>query len=176
MGASTMITVAPTGAETAKSSAPALPVTIEELLDTARACQDAGAAMIHVHIRDGAGEPTLDISRLRETVAALREQTDLVVQLSTGGSVSDPFEARLAVLTAAPDSCSLTCGTVNFGSDVFMNPWDFVVELYRRTQALEIVPDATHLFPEPGTLNIVIEHAARWFKTHLGSHVPVNAR
>jgi len=43
-------------------------------------------------------------------------------------------------------------------------------------KALEIVPDATHLFPEPGTLNIVIEHAARWFKTHLGSHVPVNAR
>jgi len=43
-------------------------------------------------------------------------------------------------------------------------------------KALEIVPDATHLFPEPGTLNIVIEHAARWFKTHLGSHVPVNSR
>ena len=43
-------------------------------------------------------------------------------------------------------------------------------------KALEIVPDATHLFPEPGTLNIVIEHAARWFKTHLGSYVPVNAR
>jgi putative phosphoribosyl transferase len=43
-------------------------------------------------------------------------------------------------------------------------------------KALEIVPDATHLFPEPGTLNIVIEHAARWFKTHLGSQVRVNAR
>jgi pimeloyl-ACP methyl ester carboxylesterase len=43
-------------------------------------------------------------------------------------------------------------------------------------KAIEIVPDATHLFPEPGTLNIVIEHAARWFKTHLGSHVRVNAR
>ena len=43
-------------------------------------------------------------------------------------------------------------------------------------KAIEIVPDATHLFPEPSTLNIVIEHAARWFKTHLGSHVRVNAR
>ena len=43
-------------------------------------------------------------------------------------------------------------------------------------KAIEIVPDATHLFPEPGTLNLVIEHAARWFKTHLGSHVRVNAR
>ncbi len=40
-----------------------------------------------------------------------------------------------------PDSCSLTCGSVNFGSDVFMNPWDFIVELYRRTQQLEIVPE-----------------------------------
>ena len=45
------------------------------------------------------------------------------------------------MLDADPDSCSLTCGTVNFGSDVFMNPWDFIVELYRETQALEIVPE-----------------------------------
>ena len=141
MGVGTMITVAPTGAETAKADAPALPVTLAELVTTARACQDAGAAMIHVHIRDDSAAPTLDLGRLRETVDALRSETELVVQLSTGGSTSDGYGARLAVLEAAPDSCSLTCGTVNFGSDVFMNPWPFIVELYRATQERGIVPE-----------------------------------
>ena len=49
--------------------------------------------MIHVHIRDDEHRPTLDLGRLTETVAALRESTDLVVQLSTGGSVHDPLDA-----------------------------------------------------------------------------------
>jgi 3-keto-5-aminohexanoate cleavage enzyme len=138
---STLITVAPTGAETAKSDAPALPVTLDELVSTAKACQAAGAGLIHIHIRDAEARPTLDVGRLTATVEAVREATDLVVQLSTGGAVTDPYSARLAVLEAAPDSCSLTCGTVNFGSDVFMNPWDFIVELYRETQAREIVPE-----------------------------------
>ena len=78
----------------------------------------------HVHVRDpeDGHRPTLDPVRLRDTVQALRESTDLVVQLSTGGSVHDPLERRLTVLDAEPDSCSLTCGTVNFGDDVFLNP------------------------------------------------------
>lgn len=138
---STLITVAPTGAETAKADAPALPVTLDELVATAKACEAAGASVIHVHIRDDEAQPTLDLARLTDTVAALRETTDLVVQLSTGGAVTDPYDARLRVLDALPDSCSLTCGTVNFGSDVFLNPWDFMVELYRRTQELEVVPE-----------------------------------
>ena len=47
----------------------------------------------------------------------------------------------LRVLDAEPDSCSLTCGTVNFGDDVFMNPWPFMVELYQETQEREVVPE-----------------------------------
>ena len=137
----TLITVAPTGAETAASDAPALPVTLDGLVATAVACEAAGAALIHIHVRDADARPSLDPARLADTVAAVREATDLVVQLSTGGAVTDPYEARLAVIDALPDSCSLTCGTVNFGSDVFLNPWDFIVELYRKTQALKIVPE-----------------------------------
>ena len=140
-GPSTLITVAPTGAETAKVDAPTLPVTLEELVSAAQECEAAGAGLIHVHIRDDEARPTLDSGRLKDTVAALRESTGLVVQLSTGGSVHDPFEDRLAVLDAEPDSCSLTCGTVNFGDDVFLNPWPFMVELYRRTQDAEVVPE-----------------------------------
>ena len=139
--ARTLITVAPTGAETTKSDVPALPVTLDELVETSVACAAAGAGLVHVHIRDDDARPTLDLGRLRATVAALRERTSLVVQLSTGGAVTDPFEHRLRVLDAEPDSCSLTCGTVNFGDDVFNNPWPFMVELYQRTQAMEIVPE-----------------------------------
>jgi uncharacterized protein (DUF849 family) len=138
---STLITVAPTGAETAQQDAPGLPVTLEELVTQAKGCEAAGAAMVHVHIRDAAGRPTLEQSRLRDTVLALREQTGLIVQLSTGGSVHDPYTARLKVLDAEPDSCSLTCGTVNFGDEVFLNPWPFMVELYRLSQERQVVPE-----------------------------------
>jgi len=138
---STLITVAPTGAESAKASVPALPVTLDELVTTAKECREAGAAVIHVHIRDDDAQPTLDLGRLRDTVRALREATDLIVQLSTGGAVTDSFDRRLAVIDAGPDACSLTCGTVNFGDDVFMNPWGFMTELYAKTQALGVVPE-----------------------------------
>jgi uncharacterized protein (DUF849 family) len=137
----TLITVAPTGAESSKADVPGLPVTLDELVSTARACEAAGAGLVHVHLRDGDGRPTLDLAALRDTVRALRESTTLVVQLSTGGAVTDPLEQRLRVLDAEPDSCSLTCGTVNFGDDVFNNPWPFMVELYRRSQAREVVPE-----------------------------------
>jgi uncharacterized protein (DUF849 family) len=137
----TLITVAATGAEADKAEVPALPVTLEELTEAATACQRAGAAVIHVHIRDDEAKPTLDVSRLKDTVAALRATTDLIVQLSTGGAVTDGFDARLAVLDAQPDACSLTCGTVNFGDDVFANPWGFIKDLYQLTMERGVVPE-----------------------------------
>jgi len=136
-----LITVAPTGAETTKDACPQLPTTLDELVATARDCEAAGAAMIHVHIRDDEHRPTLDLGRLKDTVTALRENTSLVVQLSTGGSVHDPLEDRLKVLDAEPDSCSLTMGTTNFGDDVFSNPWPFVCELYQLSQERRVVPE-----------------------------------
>ncbi|MGD0684159.1 MAG: 3-keto-5-aminohexanoate cleavage protein [Streptosporangiaceae bacterium] len=137
----TLITVAPTGAESDKATVPALPVTLEELVTTAKECRAAGASVIHVHVRDNRARPTLDLARLTDTVRALREGSDLIVQLSTGGAVTDDFGQRLAVLEAGPDACSLTCGTVNFGDEVFANPWPFIRELYARTRALGVVPE-----------------------------------
>jgi uncharacterized protein (DUF849 family) len=137
----TLITVAPTGAEVDKAEVPALPVTLDELVDTAKRCEHAGASIIHVHLRDDAAKPTLDPVRLRDAVAALRDTTDLIVQLSTGGSVHDPESHRLAVLDAEPDMASCTMGTVNFGDDVFMNRWEFIVELHQRMQEKAVVPE-----------------------------------
>jgi uncharacterized protein (DUF849 family) len=138
---STLITVAPTGAEVDKATTPALPVTLDELVTTAKDCEAVGASVIHIHIRDDAAKPTLDPGRLRETTTAVRESTGLIVQLSTGGAVTDPEEARLAVLDAAPDMASCTMGTVNFGDDVFLNRWRFVVDLHTRMQDGGIVPE-----------------------------------
>jgi uncharacterized protein (DUF849 family) len=140
-GPATLITVAPTGAESEKAAVPALPVTLDELVIAAKECRAAGAAVIHVHIRDADARPTLDLGRLTDTVFSLRESTDLIIQLSTGGAVTDPYEHRLAVLDARPDACSLTCGTVNFGDDVFMNPWGFIKELYAKTLEYGVVPE-----------------------------------
>jgi 3-keto-5-aminohexanoate cleavage enzyme len=138
---STLLTVAPTGAETAKADAPALPVTIDELVRTAKDCEQLGASVIHVHIRDDAAQPTLDLGRLTDTVAALRSATDLVVQVSSGGAVSDSEQDRLRVLDSEPDAASCTMGTVNFGRDVFLNRWDFIVELHTRMRDRQVVPE-----------------------------------
>ncbi|MGI5246955.1 3-keto-5-aminohexanoate cleavage protein [Dactylosporangium sp. CA-139066] len=137
----TLITVAPTGAESRKSDVPALPVTLDELVATARDCEAVGASVIHVHLRDDAAEPTLDLGRLKDAVAALRAETSLIVQLSTGGAVTDPEADRLRVLEAQPDMASCTMGTVNFGDDVFLNRWAFIVDLHTRMQERGIVPE-----------------------------------
>lgn len=141
MANGTLITVAPTGAESSKADVPALPVTLEELVGTAEECEALGASVIHVHIRDDKAEPTLDLGRLRDTVAALRAETRLIVQLSTGGAVTDPESDRLRVLDAAPDMASCTMGTVNFGADVFLNRWEFIVALHTRMQETRVVPE-----------------------------------
>jgi uncharacterized protein (DUF849 family) len=137
----TLITVAPTGAESDKADVPALPVTVDELVSTARDCAAAGAAMIHIHVRDSDARPTLDLGYVREVVTAVREATDLVVQVSSGGAVTDSAEARVAVLESDPDSASLTCGTVNFGTDVFLNPWDLIERLFLAMRERAIVPE-----------------------------------
>ena len=63
------------------------------------------------------------------------------MQLSTGGAVTDPEADRLRVLDALPDSASCTMGTVNFGDDVFINRWEFIVELHKRMAERDIVPE-----------------------------------
>ncbi|MEV6526646.1 BKACE family enzyme [Longispora sp. NPDC051575] len=137
----TLITVAPTGAETSKTDVPALPVTLPELVGTAQECEALGASVIHIHVRDADAKPSLDPALLRDTVQAVRAETNLIVQLSTGGAVTDPEAARLAVVDAGPDMGSCTMGTLNFGDDVFMNRWEFIVALHQKMQENGVVPE-----------------------------------
>jgi len=136
-----IITVAGVGAELSKKDTPYLPVTPEEIIASAKACEKAGARVFHLHVRDSNGAPTLNVSLIRSVMDGLRSETDLVIQLSTGGSVHDSYESRLAVLDCCPEMASLTLGSVNFGDDIFQNPRAFIRDLARKMQALKIRPE-----------------------------------
>jgi 3-keto-5-aminohexanoate cleavage enzyme len=122
-----IITVAPTGNMPTKEVNPYLPVTPEEIAETAVRCREAGASLIHVHARDAAGRPTLDPEVFARIHQLVTERTDLVVQISTGGRAGMDTEARAAaVRRLCPEMASLTTGSMNFPNRVYVNPFSVV--------------------------------------------------
>ncbi len=109
---------------------PHLPVTPDEIAETAVRCRAAGAGLIHVHARDATGQPTLDpaaFARIHERIAA---RSDLIVQLSTGGRAGMDTEARAAaVRLLRPEMASLTTGSMNFPDRVYTNPFSVIEHL-----------------------------------------------
>lgn len=83
----------------------------------------------------------MDVERFRAARAAVEDATDLIVQFTTGGAVTDPVEARLAPLDLSPEMATLTTGTVNFGDDVFSNPLPLVRRLYGRMLETGVTPE-----------------------------------
>jgi 3-keto-5-aminohexanoate cleavage enzyme len=136
-----MITVAAIGAELTRAEQPNLPITPDEIAADAAACRAAGASIYHLHVRDHAGAPTMDVETFRAARDAIRNATDLIVQFTSGGAVSDPEEARVAPLELQPEMATLTPGTVNFGDEVFWNPKGLVQRFYERMRSLSIVPE-----------------------------------
>ncbi len=116
-----IITVAPIGAEVMPDQTPYLPVTPAQLGETARAIREAGASIVHVHCRNDDGTNTHDVERFRHAYDAVRAASDLIVQFSTGGVIGMTPAERAAPLALKPEMATLTCGTVNFGDDVFEN-------------------------------------------------------
>ncbi|MBV9408066.1 MAG: 3-keto-5-aminohexanoate cleavage protein [Candidatus Eremiobacteraeota bacterium] len=116
-----IITVAPVGAEVMPDQTPHLPVTPAQLGETARAIRAAGASIVHVHCRNDDGTNTHDVARFRAAYDAVRAASDLIVQFSTGGAIGMTPDERAAPLALRPEMATLTCGTVNFGDDVFEN-------------------------------------------------------
>jgi len=116
-----IVTVAAVGAELTPEQTPHLPITPEQLGETAALCQAAGASMIHVHCRNDDGSNTADVGRFRDALAAIRAKSDLIVQFTTGGAIGMTVAERAGPLQLRPEMASLTCGTVNFGEDVFEN-------------------------------------------------------
>jgi len=124
-----IITAAITGSRNTRDIAPYIPITPEEITQSALECWRAGAAVVHLHVRDpqtGLGTQNVDI--FRQVVEPLREQTDLILCLTTSGIAGRnlPYEERLAPLELRPELASLDAGSINLGGDVFSNPPDFL--------------------------------------------------
>lgn len=95
------IMVAPNGARRGKADHPALPVTLEDTLATARACFDAGAQALHLHVRDAEGQHSLDAGRYREALAEMaRALPDMAVQITTESAGRFSVAEQLACLDA----------------------------------------------------------------------------
>ena len=113
------------GAEVTKENNPAVPYTVEEIVREAKSAYDAGAALIHLHVRWDDGTPTQDKGRFQECVDAIREVCpDVIIQPSTGGAVgmTDLERLQSTEITPTPEMATLDCGTCNFGGDeIFIN-------------------------------------------------------
>jgi 3-keto-5-aminohexanoate cleavage enzyme len=145
-----IITVAPVGGEVMPDQTPYLPVTPAQLGETARAIRAAGASIVHVHCRNDDGTNTHDVERFRAAYEAIRAASDLIVQFSTGGAIGMTPEERAAPLQLRPEMATLSCGSVNFGDDIFENSFPIMrgiaaaLERYGVTPELEIF-DLGHL-------------------------------
>lgn len=118
-----IITAAICGAEVLKEHNPAVPYTIKECVREAKSAYDAGASIIHLHVRLDDGTPTQDKNRFREVMDAIYKVCpDVIIQPSTGGAVGMTDDERLQPTELNPEMATLDCGTLNFGGDeVFMN-------------------------------------------------------
>lgn len=145
-----IITCAVCGAETTREDNPNLPITPEEIARSAAEAAEAGASIIHLHVRDSEGKATMDPEIFGRTRDLIAERTDAIIQFSTGGAVGMPLEERIAPLDLAPEMATLTTGTVNFGRDVFFNPPDYIEALARRMQEKGVRPEI-EVF-EPGMI------------------------
>ena len=113
------------GAEVTKENNPAVPYTVEEIAREAKSAYDAGAALIHLHVRWDDGTPTQDKGRFQECVDAIRKVCpDVIIQPSTGGAVgmTDLERLQSTEITPTPEMATLDCGTCHFGGDeIFIN-------------------------------------------------------
>ena len=119
-----IITAAICGAEVTKEQNPAVPYTVEEIVREAKSAVDAGAAIVHLHVREDDGTPTQSRARFQEcTEAILKECPNVILIPSTGGAVGMTPDERLQSTdtTPIPEMATLDCGTCNFGDDIFDN-------------------------------------------------------
>ena len=118
-----IITAAICGAEVLKEHNPAVPYTFEECVREAKSAYEAGASIIHLHVRFDDGTPTQDKNRFKLIMDAIhKECPDVIIQPSTGGAVGMTDDERLQPTELCPEMATLDCGTCNFGGDdVFTN-------------------------------------------------------
>lgn len=138
-----IITAAICGAEVLKEHNPAVPYTVEECVREAKSAYDAGASIIHLHVRWDDGTPTQDRGRFKAVMDAIKAAIpDVIIQPSTGGAVGMSDDERLQPLELLPEMATLDCGTLNFGGDeVFMNTENTIKYFATKMNELGVKPE-----------------------------------
>lgn len=136
-----IITVAPVGAELTPDQTPHLAVTPKALGEVARKIEAAGASIIHVHCRNDDGTNTHEVERFEQAYEEIRSTTGLIVQFSTGGAIGMTPEERASVLRLEPEMATLTCGSVNFGDDIFENSFPIMRGILRAMHEHGVKPE-----------------------------------
>jgi 3-keto-5-aminohexanoate cleavage enzyme len=138
-----IISAATTGSWPTKAQNPNVPTTPEEIAAAAIECGEAGAAFVHVHVRDEQERVTCDpdlYGRVRELVEAAG--SDVIINMSTGGGAgTSTDEDRMAPVALRPEVASYDCGSVNFGERVFINSPSFLRELALRMNEAGVKPE-----------------------------------
>lgn len=137
-----IITAAICGAEVMKKDNPNLPVTPEELTAAALAAEQAGASIIHLHVRDQQGQPTQSKEVFARVIALMQEQgLQAIIQPSTGGAAGMTWQERIQPVYLLPEMATLDCGTTNFGDTIFVNDLPLMRNFAREMQRLDILPE-----------------------------------
>lgn len=124
-----IITAAICGAEVTKAHNPAVPYTVAEIAEEAYKSRQAGASIIHLHVREDDGTPTQNGARFAACIDAIRAKCpDVIIQPSTGGAVGMTNDERLQPVYLKPEMATLDCGTCNFGGDdIFVNTENTII-------------------------------------------------
>jgi 3-keto-5-aminohexanoate cleavage enzyme len=146
-----IITCAITGAETTRQQNPNLPITPQEIADAACEAREAGAAILHLHVRNDDGSPTQSVAVFKEAIALIRRKTDIVIEITTGGAVGMSAEERMAPLVLEPEMASLDCGSVNFGDDYIINTLPIMRQFAAEMRKYKVRPtlecfDLSHIY------------------------------
>ena len=155
-----IITAAICGAEVTKEQNPAVPYSVEEIVREAKSAVDAGAAIVHLHVREDDGTPTQSKARFKECMDAIYKVCpDVIIIPSTGGAVGMSAEERLQPTELMPEMATLDCGTCNFGDDVFENTMPMMRAFGKRMMENNIKPEYECF--EMGHLDTVLNMARK---------------
>jgi 3-keto-5-aminohexanoate cleavage enzyme len=136
-----VLTTALTGPLATKADNPALPTTPEEIAAAAKDAYEAGAAVVHVHLRDADERPTADLATARRVVGLIEDACPALIQLSTGVGVGVGLEERSKLVEVKPRMATLNVCSMTFGTAEFSNPPDGVRRLAYRMGELGVKPE-----------------------------------
>jgi len=136
-----IITVAITGSLPQKSDNPAVPITVAEQVESTHEAFEAGATLVHAHVRKDDGSPTADPDRFARLIEGVRRHCPgMIIQLSTGGR-SGAGRERGGMIPLKPDMCSLSTGSCNFPTRVYENSPELVEWLAAEMQTNGVKPE-----------------------------------